>query len=107
VVRYRTYEVLKEEVANPQLRWAYLPYSMHMAGPREAIQVRIEQGVRCTAAAGDEVKVASAGQHGVGLQGSCACCYQGSCFEVVCHKMCQEAHPQRAGLHFYCARCST
>ncbi len=38
VVRYRTYEVLKEEVANPQLRWAYLPYSMHMAGPREAIQ---------------------------------------------------------------------
>ena len=33
-----TYEVLKEEVANPYLRWAYLPYSMHMAGPREAIQ---------------------------------------------------------------------
>ena len=25
-------------MANPQLRWAYLPYSMHMAGPREAIQ---------------------------------------------------------------------
>jgi hypothetical protein len=39
VVRYRTYEVLKEETANPRLRWAYLPYSMHMAGPREAIQV--------------------------------------------------------------------
>ncbi len=38
-MRFRTYEVLKEEVANPQLRWAYLPYSMHMAGPREAIQV--------------------------------------------------------------------
>jgi hypothetical protein len=37
-VRYQTYEVLKEEVANPRLRWAYLPYSMHMAGPREAIQ---------------------------------------------------------------------
>jgi sulfate adenylyltransferase len=33
-----TYEVLKDEVANPALRWAYLPYSMHMAGPREAIQ---------------------------------------------------------------------
>ena len=33
-----TYEVLKEETHNPQLRWAYLPYSMHMAGPREAIQ---------------------------------------------------------------------
>ena len=38
VVRYRTYEVLKDETANPRLRWAYLPYSMHMAGPREAIQ---------------------------------------------------------------------
>ena len=38
IVRFRTYEVLKEEVANPRLRWAYLPYSMHMAGPREAIQ---------------------------------------------------------------------
>jgi sulfate adenylyltransferase len=30
--------VLKKEVDNPQIRWAYLPYSMHMAGPREAIQ---------------------------------------------------------------------
>jgi len=38
IVRFRTYEVLKEEVNNPKLRWAYLPYSMHMAGPREAIQ---------------------------------------------------------------------
>lgn len=38
VVRFHTYEVLKEEVQNPRLRWAYLPYSMHMAGPREAIQ---------------------------------------------------------------------
>merc|ERR1712098_804455 len=38
VVRYRTYEVLKEETADPKVHWAYLPYSMHMAGPREAIQ---------------------------------------------------------------------
>ena len=38
IVRYRTYEVLKEEVKNQALRWAYLPYAMHMAGPREAIQ---------------------------------------------------------------------
>ena len=38
ITRYHTYEVLKEEVGNPRLRWAYLPYSMHMAGPREAIQ---------------------------------------------------------------------
>ncbi len=37
-MRYHTYEVLKKEVNNPRLRWAYLPYSMHMAGPREAIQ---------------------------------------------------------------------
>ncbi len=37
-IRYATYEVLKEETNNPRLRWAYLPYSMHMAGPREAIQ---------------------------------------------------------------------
>jgi hypothetical protein len=34
----RTYEVLKQEVNNSKIRWAYLPYSMHMAGPREAIQ---------------------------------------------------------------------
>ena len=33
-VRYKTYEVLKEETANPLTFWAYLPYSMHMAGPR-------------------------------------------------------------------------
>ena len=38
VVRYRTYEVLKAELNNPRVAWAYLPYSMHMAGPREAIQ---------------------------------------------------------------------
>jgi len=25
IVRFRTYEVLKEEVNNPRLRWAYLP----------------------------------------------------------------------------------
>lgn len=37
-VRYLTYEVLKEEVHDPRVNWAYLPYSMHMAGPREAIQ---------------------------------------------------------------------
>jgi ATP sulfurylase len=37
-VRYHTYEVLKQEIDNPAIRWAYLPYSMHMAGPREAIQ---------------------------------------------------------------------
>ncbi|PNH02112.1 Sulfate adenylyltransferase [Tetrabaena socialis] len=49
VVRFRTYEVLKEETANPRLRWAYLPYSMHMAGPREAIQhMIIRKNYGCT-----------------------------------------------------------
>eukprot|EP00891_Asterochloris_glomerata_P004981 jgi/Astpho2/4981/fgenesh1_pm.00070_%23_7_t len=49
IVRFRTYEVLKEEVANPRLRWAYLPYSMHMAGPREAIQhMIIRRNYGCT-----------------------------------------------------------
>lgn len=40
VVRISTYEALKEETKAefPMFRWAYLPYSMKMAGPREAIQ---------------------------------------------------------------------
>lgn len=38
IVRYHTYEVLREEIGDPAIRWAYLPYSMHMAGPREAVQ---------------------------------------------------------------------
>merc|ERR1719353_2535891 len=48
-VRYRTYEVLKEETANPRTFWAYLPYSMHMAGPREAIHhMMIRKNFGCT-----------------------------------------------------------
>lgn len=48
-VRYKTYEVLKEETANPRTRWAYLPYSMHMAGPREAIQhMMVRKNYGCT-----------------------------------------------------------
>ncbi|CAN0025453.1 unnamed protein product, partial [Ascophyllum nodosum] len=47
--RYRTYEVLKDETANPRVKWAYLPYSMHMAGPREAIQhMMIRKNFGCT-----------------------------------------------------------
>eukprot|EP00933_Yihiella_yeosuensis_P043618 TRINITY_DN384_c0_g2_i1.p1 TRINITY_DN384_c0_g2~~TRINITY_DN384_c0_g2_i1.p1 ORF type:complete len:433 (+),score=123.58 TRINITY_DN384_c0_g2_i1:72-1370(+) len=40
LVRIDTYEALKGETAAefPMFRWAYLPYSMKMAGPREAIQ---------------------------------------------------------------------
>jgi sulfate adenylyltransferase len=48
-VRYKTYEVLKEETANPRVKWEYLPYSMHMAGPREAIQhMIIRRNFGCT-----------------------------------------------------------
>lgn len=48
-VRYKTYEVLKEETANPRVKWEYLPYSMHMAGPREAIQhMIIRKNFGCT-----------------------------------------------------------
>merc|ERR1719444_679587 len=40
LVRIQTYEALREETEKefPMFRWAYLPYSMKMAGPREAIQ---------------------------------------------------------------------
>eukprot|EP00933_Yihiella_yeosuensis_P014662 TRINITY_DN13052_c0_g1_i2.p1 TRINITY_DN13052_c0_g1~~TRINITY_DN13052_c0_g1_i2.p1 ORF type:complete len:684 (+),score=168.32 TRINITY_DN13052_c0_g1_i2:77-2128(+) len=40
LVRINTYEALKAETEAefPMFRWAYLPYSMKMAGPREAIQ---------------------------------------------------------------------
>jgi sulfate adenylyltransferase len=49
IVRYHTYVVLEKEANNPRLRWAYLPYSMHMAGPREAIQhMIIRKNYGCT-----------------------------------------------------------
>eukprot|EP00245_Coleochaete_scutata_P014998 TRINITY_DN6521_c1_g3_i1.p1 TRINITY_DN6521_c1_g3~~TRINITY_DN6521_c1_g3_i1.p1 ORF type:complete len:401 (+),score=70.96 TRINITY_DN6521_c1_g3_i1:134-1336(+) len=49
LVRYQTYEVLKEELNNDRIKWAYLPYSMHMAGPREAIQhMIIRKNYGCT-----------------------------------------------------------
>lgn len=49
VVRYKTYEVLKEETHNDRVKWEYLPYSMHMAGPREAIQhMMIRKNYGCT-----------------------------------------------------------
>merc|ERR1719263_732862 len=52
-VRYKTYEVLIEETkdtaSGKRTRWAYLPYSMHMAGPREAIQhMMIRKNFGCT-----------------------------------------------------------
>merc|ERR1711906_58008 len=52
-VRHKTYEVLIEETkdtaAGQKTRWAYLPYSMHMAGPREAIHhMMIRKNFGCT-----------------------------------------------------------
>ncbi|MEO1002211.1 MAG: sulfate adenylyltransferase [Cyanobacteria bacterium J06638_7] len=48
-VRFQTYERLADEVANPRIRWAYLPYAMHMAGPREALQhMIIRKNYGCT-----------------------------------------------------------
>jgi len=52
-VRFKTYEVLQDETkdtdAGKRTRWAYLPYSMHMAGPREAIQhMIIRKNYGCT-----------------------------------------------------------
>ena len=44
-----TQQVLKEETANPRVIWNYLPYSMHMAGPREAIHhMMIRKNFGCT-----------------------------------------------------------
>ena len=48
-VRYLTYKKLSEEINNKQIKWAYLPYSMHMAGPREALQhMIIRRNYGCT-----------------------------------------------------------
>ena len=48
-VRYLTYKKLEEEISNNQIKWAFLPYSMHMAGPREALQhMIIRRNYGCT-----------------------------------------------------------
>lgn len=52
-VRYQTYVVLEKELneqdPNNKVRWAYLPYSMLMAGPREALQhMMIRKNFGCT-----------------------------------------------------------
>ncbi|KAH9257089.1 sulfate adenylyltransferase [Batrachochytrium salamandrivorans] len=49
LVRYTTYKVLQAEMNNPRVHWAFLPYSMHMAGPREALQhMLIRKNYGCT-----------------------------------------------------------
>tara|TARA_B100000029_G_scaffold19442_2_gene19466 strand:+ start:336 stop:1508 length:1173 start_codon:yes stop_codon:yes gene_type:complete len=49
VIRFQTYERLAAEVDNQRIRWAYLPYAMHMAGPREALQhMIIRRNYGCT-----------------------------------------------------------
>ncbi len=48
-VRYETYKKLSEEITNKKIYWAFLPYSMHMAGPREALQhMIIRRNYGCT-----------------------------------------------------------
>ncbi len=48
-IRFQTYERLAEEVDNSRIKWAYLPYAMHMAGPREALQhMIIRRNYGCT-----------------------------------------------------------
>ncbi|WP_320668342.1 sulfate adenylyltransferase [Prochlorococcus sp. MIT 1307] len=48
-IRFQTYERLASEVNNPRIKWAYLPYAMHMAGPREALQhMIIRRNYGCT-----------------------------------------------------------
>lgn len=49
LTRIRTYEALAGEVEEERVTWAYLPYSMKMAGPREAIQhMIIRKNYGCT-----------------------------------------------------------
>ena len=48
-IRYLTYKKLEEEISNQKIKWAFLPYSMHMAGPREALQhMIIRRNYGCT-----------------------------------------------------------
>ena len=48
-IRYLTYKKLEEGISNKQIKWSFLPYSMHMAGPREALQhMIIRRNYGCT-----------------------------------------------------------
>ena len=40
---------MEEEISDERIKWAFLPYSMHMAGPREALQhMIIRRNYGCT-----------------------------------------------------------
>ena len=48
-IRYLTYRELEKEISDERIKWAFLPYSMHMAGPREALQhMIIRRNYGCT-----------------------------------------------------------
>ena len=48
-IRYLTYKELEKEISDERIKWAFLPYSMHMAGPREALQhMIIRRNYGCT-----------------------------------------------------------
>ena len=48
-VRYKTYVVLQQEKPNPRVFWSMLPYSMLLAGPREALQhMLVRKNFGCT-----------------------------------------------------------
>jgi len=48
-VRYLTYKELEDDISDERIKWAFLPYSMHMAWPREALQhMRIRRNYGCT-----------------------------------------------------------
>ena len=49
VTRVATYKALEKEVGNPRIKWAFLPFSMRMAGPREAIaHMIVRKNYGCT-----------------------------------------------------------
>ncbi len=49
VTRVGTYHALAKEVADPRISWAFLPFNMRMAGPREAIQhMIVRKNFGCT-----------------------------------------------------------
>lgn len=55
VTRVATYRALQEELKNPRVKWAFLPFNMRMAGPREALQHMVRCGQDGVRKAGEGV----------------------------------------------------